>query len=97
MTIPSTVMIAGLEYTVVLEPNCTADGRPCDGYIDYQQLSIHLDEEQVEAALVVTFLHEVTHGMAHALGMDHAMSESNVSRWSGTWYQLLRENPTLFA
>ena len=92
MKYPDTVHIAGFQFRVTEEPN--SDFRLA-GEISHQKQRIRISTDLAPDETRETLLHEVLHGVDHAIGTK--LSERKVAVLSRALYATLRENPVLVA
>lgn len=72
MTIPDHVRIGAVTYTVKQVDRLTDDGASILGMIRYKTATIEIDAGMPDAVRLVTFWHEVVHGICHHAGVKHS-------------------------
>lgn len=94
MQIPKKIKIGALTYTVEITDNLDGGSANCSAEISYRDLAIRVCP-MARARMETSFLHEVVHGMADALGfIDH--NERLVDSMSQLLYQIIQDNPEMF-
>lgn len=72
MSIPAQIRIGPITYTVKQVEQLTDDGKQMLGLIHYNTALIEIDATMPDAVRLVTFWHEVVHGICHAAGVEHS-------------------------
>lgn len=94
MNIPKSVIISGIPYAVIIEPDSTLE-KALGGQILYEHQTITINDFGNETTKVV-FLHECVHGMLHALGIAD-QDETHIRGLGMQLYQLIKDNPEMFS
>lgn len=72
MTIPAEVTIGTVTYRVVAVVNLASEGKPYMGTIEHSTGTLKLDAALPEDIKLVTFWHEVIHGILRQAGQKHS-------------------------
>lgn len=94
MQIPKKIKIGALTYEVEITDNLSGGSANCSAEISYRDLTIRVCP-MARARMETSFLHEVVHGMADAMGfVEH--DERLVDTMSQLLYQVIQDNPEMF-
>ena len=94
MRIPKKLKIGGMVYTVEITDNLNSGSNNSSAEISYRDLIIRVCP-MARARMESSFLHEVIHGMADAMGfVEH--DEKLVDALSQMLYQVIQDNPEMF-
>jgi hypothetical protein len=100
MKIPSKVRISGVDYAVVRTRDpILVEHEECMGAVAYYEHVIRLkvdpgvDEQQSKE----TLLHEMFHAILSDREIDFEDEESIVEQLARAWYQIIADNPAMFA
>lgn len=100
MRIPKKVRISGVDYAVVHTGDpILVDHVECMGSVAYASHEIRLttdprvDEQQSKQ----TLLHEIFHAIIGDREIDFEDDESIVEQFARAWYQIIVDNPAMFA
>lgn len=100
MQIPKKVRIGGIDYIVKHIPRLvSADGDLCNGIFDSNKCEIQLNSENDLSTVRMEqiLIHEVLHGMVFTTGLNLEDEEITVNVLSKCLYQVIKDNPNLFA
>lgn len=85
--------IGNMIYKIEYEEKLILNTRQCLGYIDYDKHTIYLDKEiQDEQNLLLTLIHELTHGILYEAGLNELNNEENVEVISRALHQFYIDN-----
>ena len=85
--------IGNMKYKIEYEEKLILNARQCLGYIDYDKHIIFLDKEvQDEQSLLLTLIHELTHGILFEAGLNEINTEENVEIISKALHQFYIDN-----
>lgn len=98
MKIPSSVKVGWRNYSIEFgEERRNIKGEPISGEIDVLNHIIYIDKNIYDKEKVLTFLHEVVHGIFYSQGhLKWSDNEELVSAISEGLFQLMNDNPKLF-
>jgi Zn-dependent peptidase ImmA (M78 family) len=99
MKIPKTIKIGWRTYTIkFVEQWRDETGELLDGFIDFNDHIIYINDNLNEDEKVVTFLHEVEHGIFYSQGhLEWSENEELVTSISEGAFQLMKDNPKMFS
>lgn len=100
MSLPDTIRIGGITYTVKVVERLTGDTGRLDGEIKYGSTEILVDGDLNEQGAFQTMWHEVLHGIltqSGRWGEDHKKLEGIVEAIAYGLVQVLADNPGLAA
>ena len=100
MQIPKKVRIGGIDYAIRHVPRLVStDGDLCNGIFDSNKCEIKLNtEDEISIERIhQTLVHEVMHGIVYAMSLDLEDEEITVNVLAKGLYQVIKDNPTLFA
>jgi hypothetical protein len=92
---PTTVDIGPHTYSVVLVPSGILKDANRAGQCNVQALVISVDAAQARSQVADTLLHEITHAILEAVGLDEDTEERVASAMGPGLLALLRDNPAL--
>lgn len=96
MTLPKSVRVMGIPYTIEKQDRITVDGQNADGCITYNVATIQIVDGmpiEVERAVVV---HEIMHAVFKGQGQnDYQHDEALLEAVAHGVVQVLRDNPGL--
>lgn len=92
MDIPKSIKVGGINYKVELVDFLTHDGVGTKwGECDYQHSVIKIWNGLSAEKQEQTFIHELTHAIAHEAGIDD-QDEDLINRFALVAYQVIKEN-----
>jgi hypothetical protein len=101
MTIPDKIKIAGYTYEVDRPDNAfPVDDMVCDGVHDFNEQTISVAKTGNTAHQQTVFMHEVVHGIIECFCrgvISHDIEEAFTEQFSKGLYQVIKDNPTMFA
>ena len=100
MTIPKRVRIGGIDYTIKHVPRLvSADGDLCNGLFDSNRSVIELNSENdlSQGRIEQVLIHEILHGIVFTTGLNLEDEEITVNVLAKGLYQVIKDNPQLFA
>ena len=100
MNIPKTVKIGGHIYSIELTERMDLGRDNVSAEILYNELIIRINPNQAQQKQESDLLHEIIHGIWHHLGYilrEDAKEEKEVEELAQALYQLIQDNPALFA
>lgn len=96
VSIPASVKVMGVTYTIEMKDRITTDGRNVDGEITYNSGLIEIVEGMPLAVEQRVVIHELIHAVFCAQGHnDFRMDENLVDAVANGMVQLLQDNPDL--
>lgn len=98
MTLPKSVRVFGIPYTIEKHDRITVDGQNADGSVTYNTALIEIvDGMPLEVERVVV-MHEVLHAMFKAQGQNEYRSDENlIEAVAHGVVQVIRDNPLLLS
>lgn len=100
MQIPTTLRIAGLDYSVVLTKNPEVGNNVCFGTCTYGSCTIELNNDPTIAPgkLQQTLLHEILHAVWYHTSLNEDDGEERIiDALSKGLFQVISDNPGVFA
>ena len=100
MQIPKKVRIGGIDYTIKRVPRLvSADGDLCNGLFDSNRSVIELNSENElsQGRIEQVLIHEILHGIVFTTGLNLEDEEITVNVLAKGLYQVIKDNPQLFA
>jgi len=98
MKIPQNVKIGWRDYIIKsCEDKRDEGGNLLSGEIDYTNHIISIDKNLSEDEKIVTFIHEMTHGIFHNQGnLKWRDNENLICAVSEGLFQVIKDNPGIF-
>ncbi len=92
--LPKSIRLGPFDIALIVKDKISDDD---DAGIYHNGISIELRGDQFNAMFAVdTVLHEISHGLYRAAGLDKKSSEENIVTAMATgWTQVFRDNPAL--
>jgi hypothetical protein len=100
MQIPKRVRIGGIDYAIKHVPRLvSADGDLCNGLFDSNRSVIELNSENElsQGRIEQVLIHEILHGIVFTTGLNLEDEEITVNVLAKGLYQVIKDNPQLFA
>ena len=93
MTIPSEIKVGGINYKVEIVDHLPHEETGYKwGECDYQRGTIKIWKELSSEKQEQTFIHELTHAIAHEAGIDN-QDEDLINRFALVAYMVIKDNP----
>jgi hypothetical protein len=98
--IPRTLALGGTRYKVKFKSALRSpqDNTKCNGYCDFKNRVVAIDEDLDDNNLEQTFLHEVVHAIIDvwAIDSDIQLDESTVDRLASGFHAFIEQNKGVF-